>query len=211
MQTGVQKCLLAHAGMEGFVVIFQRVEHLGIGFEGDLRAVLVRGADDAHFLGNMAAGEFHLINLPVLTDLDLQPLGKRVDDRCTDAVQTAGDLIAPAAEFAARVQNGIDDLKCGLAGLSLNIDGDAAAVIGDGDGIALVDGHNDVLAVSGQCFVDCVIDDLIDEVVQTGGGGRADIHTGSFPHCFQTLQNLNLLRAVFLCYFRFVRHICPPA
>ena len=167
MQTGVQKCLLAHAGMEGFVVIFQRVEHLGIGFEGDLRAVLVRGADDAHFLGNMAAGEFHLINFPVLADLDLQPLGKGVDDRRAHAVQTAGDLIAPAAEFAARVQDGIDDLQRGLAGLGLNVDGDAAAIVGDGDGVALVDGHNDVLAVSGQRLVDRVVDDLIDQMVQT--------------------------------------------
>ena len=86
MQTGVQERLLTHTGMERFVVIFQRVEHLGVGLEGDLRAVLVRGADDAHFLGNMAAGEFHLINFPVLADLDLQPLGKGVDDRRADAV-----------------------------------------------------------------------------------------------------------------------------
>ena len=167
MQTGVQKCLLAHAGMEGFVVIFQRVEHLGIGFEGDLRAVLVRGADDAHFLGNMAAGEFHLINFPVLADLDLQPLGKGVDDRRAYAVQTAGDLIAPAAEFAARVQDGIDDLERGLAGLGLNVDGDTAAVVGDGDGVALVDSHNDVLAVACQRLVDRVVDDLIDQMVQS--------------------------------------------
>ena len=89
VQTGVQERLLTHTGMERFVVIFQRVEHLGVGLEGDLRAVLVRGADDAHFLGNMAAGEFHLINFPVLADLDLQPLGKGVDDRRADTVQTA--------------------------------------------------------------------------------------------------------------------------
>ena len=167
VQTGVQERLLAHTGMERFVVIFQRVEHLGVGLEGDLRAVLVRGADDAHFLGNMAAGEFHLINFPVLADLDLQPLGKGVDDRRAHAVQTAGDLIAPAAEFASCVQDGIDDLKCGLAGLGLNVDGDAAAIVGDGDGVALVDGHNDVLAVSGQRLVDRVVDDLIDQMVQT--------------------------------------------
>ena len=84
---------------------------------------------DAHFLGNMAAGEFHLINLPVAADLDLQPFGQGVDDRRADAVQTAGDLIAPAAEFAAGVQDGIDDLQRGLSGLRLDIDRDAAAVV----------------------------------------------------------------------------------
>ena len=81
-------------------------------------------------------------------------------------MQTAGDLIAPAAEFAACVQNGIDDLERGLAGLGLNIDGDTAAVVGDGDGVALVDGYNDVLAVSGQRLVDRVVYDLIDQMMQ---------------------------------------------
>ena len=198
VQARVQKRLLAHAGMQGLIVVFQRVEHLGVRLEGDLRAVLVRGADDAHFLGNMAAGELHLIDLPVLADLDLQPLGQRVDDRRAHAVQTARDLVSPAAEFAARVQNRIDDLQRGLAGLCLDIDGDAAAVVGDGDGIALVDGDHNVLAVSGQRLIDRVVDDLIHQMVQAGSACRADVHAGPLADGLESLQHLDLTGVVFL-------------
>ena len=140
-----------------------------------------------------------------------QPLAQSVDDGRAHAVQAAGDLIAAAAELAAGVEHGIHDLQSRTSGLGLDVHGNTTAVVGDGDGVAGVDGHGNMLTVSGQRLVDGVVHDFIDQVVQTGGGGRADIHTGSFPHRFQTLQNLNLLRAVFLCYFRFVRHICPPA
>ena len=140
-----------------------------------------------------------------------QPLAQSVDDGRAHAVQAAGDLITAAAELAAGVEHGIHDLQSRTSGLGLDVHGDTTAVVGDGDGVAGIDGHGNMLTVSGQRFVNGVVHDLIDEVVQTGGGGRTDIHTGSFPHRFQTLQNLNLLRAVFLCYFRFVRHICPPA
>ena len=71
-------------------------------------------------------------------------------------MQAAGDLIAAAAEFAARMQDRIDDLERGAAGLGLNVHGDAAAVIGDGDGVAGVDRHGDVGAVPQVQFSEAV-------------------------------------------------------
>ena len=213
VQSGVQKRLLAHTGMQRFVVVLQRVEHLAVGLEGDLRAVPVRGADDAHLLRDVAAGEFHLIDLAVLADLDLEPLGQGVDDRRADAVQTAGDLIAPAAELAARVQNGIDDLERGLSRLLLDVNGDAAAVVRHGDGVAGVDGHADVLAVACQRLVHRVVHDLVDEVVQTRRARRADVHAGALAHGLQTLKDLNLTGVVLVLYgvvSDFFAHIEAP-
>ena len=166
MQSCVQKCLLTHAGVQHLIVIFQRIEHLGIGLERDLRPVFVRCADHAHFLGDMAAGKFHLIDFPVLRDFHFQPLGQRIDHARAHAVQTAGDLIASAAEFTARVQHRVDDFQRGPSRLRLNVDRDAAAVVLHGDGVALVDGHLDVMAIARQRLVDRVVDDLIHEVVQ---------------------------------------------
>ena len=103
-----------------------------------------------------------------LADLDLQPLGEGVDDRGADAVQAAGDLVAPAAELAARVQNGENHLKGGLAGLLLDIHGDAAAVIRDADDVARLDDNLDMGAVAGERLVDGVVHDLIYQVVQAG-------------------------------------------
>ena len=125
-------------------------------------------------------------------DLDREPLGQGVDDGRADAVQAAGDLIAAAAEFAARMQDRIDDLERGAAGLGLNVHGDAAAVIGDGDGVAGVDRHGDVGAVAREGLVDGVVHDLIDEMVQAAGGCRADIHARTFPDGLQPLKDLDL-------------------
>ena len=97
-----------------------------------------------------------------------------------------------AAELAAGGQDGGDDLQRGRAGLRLNIHGDAAAIVGDGDGVALVDGDVDLGAVTGQRLVDGVIHDLVHQVVQTGRAGGADVHTGALADCFQSLKHLDL-------------------
>ena len=105
-QAGVEEGLLPHAGVEGLVVVLQCVKHLRVGLEGDGGAGVVGVAHDGHLLGDLAPGELHLIDLPVLVDLHLQPLGQGVDHAGAHAVQAAGDLVAAAAELAAGVQDG---------------------------------------------------------------------------------------------------------
>ena len=167
-QAGVQKRLLAHAHVQRLIVVDRVLEHDGVGLEAHGRAGVVRLADDGHGLRDIAAGKFHLIDLPVFVHVHFQPLGQGVDDRGADAVQAAGDLIAPAAELAARVQHGEYDLECGLAGLRLDVHGDTAAVIADADDVARLDGELDVAAVARERLVDGVVDDLIHQVVQAG-------------------------------------------
>ena len=125
----IQEGLLAHSGMKCLVVVLRGVEHFRVGLKGDLCAVLVGRADNLHFLRNIAAGKLHLIDFSVAVHVDDEPFRKGVDDRRAHTVKAAGDLIAPAAELAARVQNGIDDLQRRLSGLRLNVDGNAAAIV----------------------------------------------------------------------------------
>ena len=129
VKAGVQEGLLAHSCTQRLVVVLRGVEHLGVRLEGDLCAVLVGRADNLHFLRDAAARELHLVDFPVAVHVDNQPFGKRVDDRRAHAVKTAGDFIAPAAEFAARVQNGVNNLQRRLSGLRLNVDRNAAAIV----------------------------------------------------------------------------------
>ena len=177
-------------------MILQGLKHLRVGLEGDGGARVVGLAHDLHLLGDLAPGELHLVDLPVFVDLDLQPLGQGVDHRGAHAVQTAGDLIAPAAELTAGVQDGKDHLQGGLARLGLDVHGDAPAVVGDGDGVVRVDGHGDVGAVARQGLVDGVVHDLIDQVVQAGLGCRADIHARTLADGLQALQHLDLRPAI---------------
>ena len=214
-QAAVEESLLAHARVQDLVVVDRVVEDLAVGLEGDVGAVILRRADDLHLLGDRAAGELHLVDPAVAVHLHLQPLAQRVDDRGADAVQAAGDLVAAAAELAAGVQHRVHDLQRGTARLRLDIHGDAAAVVGDGDRPVGVDRHADMRAEAGQRLVDGVVHDLVNEVMQAGRGGGADIHARALPDGLQAFEHLDL-RGVIACFrlddlfdiFRFFRQFC---
>ena len=53
------------------------------------------------------------ISLAVAAVFNLYPLGERVNDRCTNSVQTSRDLISASAELSTGMENGIYDLKGG--------------------------------------------------------------------------------------------------
>ena len=78
-QSGIEECLLPHPSMEGLIVVHQSIKHLRVRLEGDRGPGMVGAAHDLHFLGDLAPGEFHLIDLAVLMDLDLQPLAQGID------------------------------------------------------------------------------------------------------------------------------------
>ena len=104
----------------------------------------------------------------VAVDLGHQPLGEGVDDADADAVEAARDLVAVAAELAAGVEHGHDDLERALAALVRHRrDGDAAAVVGHGARAVRVEGDLDPVAVARERLVNAVVDDLVDEVVES--------------------------------------------
>ena len=195
----VEERLLAQALVERLIVVDRGVgEHLGVGLEANAGARAVGVADYGHRLGDIAPRELHAVDLAVLVDIDLEPLGEGVDDRRADAVQAAGDLVSAAAEFAARVQDGEDDLKGALARLLLDIDGDASAVIRDGYHVARLNGDLDMGAVARESLVYRVVDYFIYKMVQAGGAGRADIHTRSLADSLKTLEYLDLTCVIIL-------------
>ena len=124
-------------------------------------------------------------------------LGKRVDDRNADAVEAARDLVAPAlAELAARVKDGEDHLGRGALLLGMLVDRDATAVVDHGDRLVGVDRDLDVVAVAGQRLVDGVVDDLVDDVMEAAGAGRADVHARALAHRIETTEDRDLAGGV---------------
>ena len=111
-------------------------------------------------------------------------------------MKTAGYLIAVAAEFSARMEHRKYDLQGRLSGFFLNIHRNAASVILYRDRIVLFDGHLYAGAEAGQCLVNGVIHNFIDEMVKAADRCTADIHTGSFANRFQSFQDLNLIRTI---------------
>ena len=212
MHAAVQECLLAQSGVQRLIVIYGCIKKFGVGLEGDDGAVLIGIADYLHLLRYPAAGKLHLIDFALFVNLNLEPLGQGVDDGSANAVQAAGYLIASAAELAAGVQHGIDDLERGSAGLCLYIYWYTAAVIGNGNGVAWVDGDGYMVAEAGKRLVDCVVNYLINQMMQSGRRGRADIHAGAFAHGFKSFENLNLRSVIFVHFFFYiVCHLVPPS
>ena len=76
------------------------------------------------------------------------------------------------------------------------IDGNATAVVDHRNGVVDVDRDVDLIAEASQRFVDRVVHDLVNEMVQTGGARRPDVHGGPFPNGLEAFENLDLVRAV---------------
>ena len=145
--------------------------------------------------GRRAALVALLVDLAVAPDLELERLRQRVDDRDADAVQAARDLVAVVVELAAGVQHGQHDFGGRLAA-RVPVDRDAAAVVDDGDRVVDVDRDVDLIAEAGQRLVDRVVDDLVDEVMQPGGPGRADVHRRPLADRLEAFEDLDLVGAV---------------
>ena len=175
--------------------VFGRLEDLRVGLERDLRAAALRRAGDLEVGERGAALVALLVDLAVAPDLEVEPLGQRVDDRHADAVQAAGHLVAVVVELAAGVQHGQHDFGRRLAA-GVAIDGNAAAVVDDRDRVVDVDRDVDLVAEAGQRLVDRVVDDLVDEVVQPGRAGRPDVHGRALAHGLEALEDLDLVGAV---------------
>lgn len=144
------------------------------------------------------------MDVPVLVHFHFQPFGQRVDDGKPDAVQAAGDLVSAAAELAACVQFGQDEFDRRNALLVMDARRDAAPVVFHRAGAVLVDGDTDGVAISRQRFVDGVVDDLLNEMMQAAFIRGPDIHTGALSDRLQPFENLDLFLAVNALYF--VRH-----
>ena len=192
LQTVVQRIEIVDAGLEDLVV----------GPEGDGGARRLRCAHDLHLLDGLAAREFHLVDAAVAADLYDHALGQGVDDGDAHAVQAARDLVGRVIELTASVQDRHDDLERRDLFDRMLVDGDAAPVIDDRDGVVGVDRHLDLGAETGHGLVDGVVNDLPHQVMQTAGARRTDIHARALTNGLETFENLNLaaIVIVFVCH-----------
>jgi hypothetical protein len=165
-------------------------------------AALGRVTDDAELALRLAAlGELLEVALAVAVDLDRQPLGQGVDDGDTDAVETAGHLVAAAPELAAGVEHGQHHLGRRLALVwtrRVGVDRNAAAVVVDSAATVGHQGDDDPCAEARHRLVDGVVDDLPDQVMETGETRRTDVHARALADGVEPFQNLDVLGAVFI-------------
>ena len=136
------------------------------------------------------------MNLAIATDFDFEPFGDRIDALRADPVEAAGYLIGAFTEFTTRVQVGHHQLEGRDVILRVNVDWDAATIVLNGAGAVVVDADGDLRAVTGEGFIDRVIDDFKDTVVEATFVSVADIHIGAFTDTFKSLQLLDFGRVI---------------
>src|ERR1700730_6906510 len=103
----------------------------------------------------------------IARNFQLEPIGKRVYYGDADTVQAARNLIGVAVEFSARVQYGEDDLGSGTLLGGMHIDRYAATIVDDRNRIVSVHSDIDFVRVAAHSFVDRVVNDFPDEMVQS--------------------------------------------
>ncbi len=131
---------------------------------------------------------------------NFKPFGKCIYYRCTYTVQTAGYLVSSTAEFTARMQDGKYNFYGRDSLFLINLNRNTTAVINNSNGIVFIDGDIDYRTVSCKCFIHCIINYLIYKMMKSACRSTSDVHTGTFPYCFQSFQYLNLICAVFLAH-----------
>ena len=105
-------------------------------------------------------------------------------------MQTARNFVSAAAEFSTRVQHGVHYFKRIFSGGVL-ANWNTATIVGDSDGIIFIDAHNDARRVTRHRFVDRVVDDFVDKVMQAALIGRTDVHAWTLAYRFKSFKNLN--------------------
>ena len=111
-------------------------------------------------------------------------------------MQTAGDLVPFSAELAAGVEHGHDRLERGDFCLGVDVDRNAAAVVGDADEAVGQKHDFDVVAEPAHRLVAAVIENLPNEMVQTVRPGGADVHAWPAAHRLEPLEHCDLIRPV---------------
>ena len=186
---------LTQALSEGVVVELGYGEDGLVGQEVDFSAAAFAWAHLAELGRGCALGVVLLPGEVVTPDLDVELFAEGVDAAYADAVETARDFVVGGVEFAAGVKHSEDDLDGGhlFAVDDLVVDGDSAAVVDYRDGVVDVDGDIDAGGVAAEGFVDGVVDDFINKVMQTHLAGGADVHCGTQPDSRQTFEDGDVL------------------
>ena len=198
----VEECRLLQTVVQRVEIVDAGLEDLVVGPEADSGARRLRSAHDLHFLDGLAARKLHLVDVAIAAYLHDHTLGQGVDDGDAHAVQSARDLVGRVIELTAGVQDRHDDLERRDLFDRMLVDGDAAPVVDDRDGVVSVDRHLNLGAETGHGLVDGVVNDLPHQVMKTAGARRANVHARALTNGLETFENLNLaaIVIVFVCH-----------
>ena len=130
------------------------------------------------------------ILLTAAPDAHFHPFGQRVHHRRTHAMQAARNLVGILVELAARMQPRQHYFGSADTFLSMDIHGDAAAIINDGNAAITIQRDGNGRGETRLRFIHRIINNLKGHVMQARAIiSVANIHARPFAHRFQPAQD----------------------
>ena len=114
-------------------------------------------------------------------------------------MQSTRNFVSVAAKLAAGVQHGEHHFSGALAFVRagrIGVDGNAATVVFNFARTIGCECDDDLGAEARHRFIDGVVNNFPDEVMETSETCGPDVHTGTFTNGVETFENLNVLCAV---------------
>jgi hypothetical protein len=105
-------------------------------------------------------------------------------------------FIVLLVEFSSGMELGHHQLESRNPLHGVNSYGNASAIVFYADNIVLLENYEDIGTVTCQGFVDRIINNLINEMMQTVDACRADVHAGPFSNGLEPFEYLNAIRRI---------------
>jgi hypothetical protein len=99
-------------------------------------------------------------------------------------VESTRHGVAATTEFSSRVKDCQNNFDRRFLFRGVHIDGDSSSVVDHSNSAIREDRDVDQAAVTSECLVHGVVDDFVDQMVQTTFARRADVHAGAFANGF---------------------------
>ena len=152
------------------------------------------------FRGRNALRIAVLVDHAATADTHPHPFGERVHDGGTHAVQAAARLIGVVVELSAGMQ-GRHDHTLGRDPLPVQLHRNTAPVVAHGTGTILLEDNVNLAAIAREVLIDCIVHNLVNQVVQRLLTDAADVHAGAFSDRIEPLQHGDAVsRVLCLCH-----------
>jgi hypothetical protein len=156
------------------------------------------------------------MDVTISADFHFKGFRNRINAFRADAVETSGYLVGALSELTAGVEGRHNEFEGRNLIFGMDIDGDTSTVILDGAGAIEMEGDGNIFTITGEGFIDGIVDDFENAVVKAPLEGIADVHIGAFADAFEALEFLNFRRIVDiigcghgkLIHGQFFLHIC---
>ncbi len=109
-------------------------------------------------------------------------------------MQTTGHLVGVLVKFTTGMQFGHHDFSGTAMELVffVNVGGNAATIIGNGNRVVGMNGDNDIITIASQGFVNGIVDNFEHHVVKTCAiGCVSNIHAGTFTDSLKALEHFD--------------------